>query len=106
MTDRSKYPIKQGKSWQIELKLVLRLAFANALGEKTQKRIIQNLALAVARVATIEVYTIAGELNADELQGSGPRAPFRSGHSGVFHQPAAGEKIFDWLIEVGFSSRA
>ena len=40
----------------------------DALGEKTRKRIIDNLALPVDKVATIEVYTIAGELSAAELE--------------------------------------
>ena len=31
----------------------------DALGEKTRKRIIDNLGLQVTKVATIEVYTIA-----------------------------------------------
>jgi phosphoribosylformylglycinamidine (FGAM) synthase PurS component len=39
----------------------------DALGEKTRKRIIDNLALPVENVATIEVYTVAGELSALEL---------------------------------------
>ena len=57
----------------------------DALGEKTKKRIIDNLALPVEKIATIEVYTIAGGLSAMELQESCRRAPLRSGHSGVFH---------------------
>ena len=36
----------------------------DALGEKTKKRIIDTLALKVSIVATIEVYTIDGELSA------------------------------------------
>ena len=40
----------------------------DALGEKTRKRIIDNLALAVAKVVTIEVYTVGGELSVVELQ--------------------------------------
>ena len=78
-----------------------KVGIRDALGEKTQKRIIQNLALAVARVATIEVYTIAGELNADELQeaAQGPLSdPVIQEFS--INRPLA--KNFDWLIEVGF----
>ncbi|KAF0159645.1 MAG: phosphoribosylformylglycinamidine synthase [Syntrophaceae bacterium] len=73
----------------------------DALGEKTQKRIIDNLALAVAKVATIEVYTIAGELSAAELQeaAAGPLSdPVIQEFS--INRPLA--KNFDWLIEVGF----
>ena len=73
----------------------------DALGEKTQKRIIDNLALAVAKVATIEVYTIACELSAAELQEAavGPLSdPVIQEFS--INRPLA--KNFDWLIEVGF----
>ena len=73
----------------------------DALGEKTQKRIIDNLALAVAKVTTIEVYTIAGELSAAELQEAavGPLSdPVIQEFS--INRPLA--KNFDWLIEVGF----
>ncbi len=73
----------------------------DALGEKTRKRIIDNLAMAVARVATIEVYTIAGELTALELQAAG-RGPLSDPVIQEFsiNRPLA--KNFDWLIEVGF----
>ncbi|MDP2853766.1 MAG: AIR synthase-related protein [Smithellaceae bacterium] len=73
----------------------------DALGEKTQKRITDNLALAVAKVATVEVYTIAGELSAAELQeaAAGPLSdPVIQEFS--INRPLA--KNFDWLIEVGF----
>ncbi len=40
----------------------------DALGEKTKKRIIDTLSLNVSNVATIEVYTIDGELSAAELR--------------------------------------
>ena len=73
----------------------------DALGEKTKKRIIDNLALAVAKVATIEVYTIAGELTACELReaAAGPLSdPIIQEFS--INEPLA--KNFDWLIEIGF----
>jgi len=73
----------------------------DALGEKTKKRIIDNLGLAVAKVATIEVYTIAGELSAAELHEAavGPLSdPVIQNFS--INKPLA--KNFDWLIEVGF----
>ena len=73
----------------------------DALGEKTKKRIIDNLALPVEKVATIEVYTIAGELTAAELQeaAAGPLSdPVIQEFS--INKPLA--KNFDWLIEVGF----
>jgi phosphoribosylformylglycinamidine synthase II len=73
----------------------------DALGEKTKKRVIDNLALPVEKVAVIEVYTIAGELTAFELQqaAAGPLSdPVIQKFS--INKPLA--KNFDWLIEVGF----
>ncbi|MEE9912122.1 MAG: phosphoribosylformylglycinamidine synthase [Deltaproteobacteria bacterium] len=73
----------------------------DALGEKTKKRIIDNLGLQVLKVATIEVYTIAGELTADELNqaAAGPLSDPVIQNFAV-NRPLA--KNFDWLIEVGF----
>jgi phosphoribosylformylglycinamidine synthase subunit PurSL len=73
----------------------------DALGEKTRKRIVDNLALAVAKVSTIEVYTIAGGLTASELK-KAAAGPLSDPVIQVFsvNQPLA--KNFDWLIEVGF----
>ena len=73
----------------------------DALGEKTKKRIIDNLALPVEKVATIEVYTIAGEMSAGELQeaAAGPLSDPVIQEFSV-NRPLA--KHFDWLIEVGF----
>ena len=73
----------------------------DALGEKTRTRIIDNLGLPVTGVATIEVYTIAGELTENEL---------RDAAAGPLSDPVIQEftlnrplaKNFDWLIEVGF----
>ena len=73
----------------------------DALGEKTKKRIADNLGLPVAGVATIEVYTVDGELSAGELRAaaSGPLSdPVIQQYA--INQPLAGN--FDWLIEVGF----
>jgi phosphoribosylformylglycinamidine synthase subunit PurSL len=78
-----------------------KVGIRDALGEKTKKRIIDNLGLPVEKVATIEVYTIAGELNAAELQqaAAGPLSdPVIQKFS--INKPLA--KNFDWLIEVGF----
>jgi len=78
-----------------------KVGIRDALGEKTKKRIIDNLTLAVVKVATIEVYTIAGELTAFELQevAAGPLSdPIIQEFS--INKPLA--KNFDWLIEVGF----
>jgi phosphoribosylformylglycinamidine synthase len=73
----------------------------DALGEKTKKRIIDTLALPVEKIDTVEVYTIAGELSAGELQAAakGPLSdPIIQEFS--INRPLA--KNFDWLIEVGF----
>ena len=73
----------------------------DALGEKTRKRITENLGLQVSNVATIEVYTIAGDLGDAELQAvaAGPLSdPVIQNFS--INRPLA--KNFDWLIEVGF----
>ncbi|MDD3260145.1 MAG: hypothetical protein PHN97_11940, partial [Smithellaceae bacterium] len=68
----------------------------DALGEKTKKRIADNLGLPVAGVATIEVYTVDGELSAGELRAaaSGPLSdPVIQQYA--INQPLAGN--FDWL---------
>ncbi|MBP7341099.1 MAG: phosphoribosylformylglycinamidine synthase [Syntrophaceae bacterium] len=73
----------------------------DALGEKTKKRIADNLGLPVVNVATIEVYTVAGGLTAGELRraAEGPLSdPVIQAYA--INQPLA--KNFDWLIEVGF----
>jgi phosphoribosylformylglycinamidine synthase subunit PurSL len=73
----------------------------DALGEKTKKRIIDNLALAVEKVATIEVYTISEGLSTAQLYevAAGPLSdPVIQEYS--INQPLA--KDFHWLIEVGF----
>ena len=78
-----------------------KVGIRDALGEKTKKRIIDNLALPVEKVATIEVYTIAGELKAEELQeaAAGPLSdPVIQKFS--INKPLANN--FNWLIEVGF----
>ncbi|HPD56603.1 MAG TPA: AIR synthase-related protein [Smithellaceae bacterium] len=73
----------------------------DALGEKTKKRIRGNLDLPVANVATIEVYTIEGNLTAEELKraAEGPLSDPVIQEYAV-NLPLA--KNFDWLIEVGF----
>jgi phosphoribosylformylglycinamidine (FGAM) synthase PurS component len=73
----------------------------DALGEKTRKRIIDNLALAVAKVATIEVYTVAGELSVLELQ-EAAEGPLSDPVIQEFSINSPLAKKFDWLIEVGF----
>src|SRR4030042_2270436 len=73
----------------------------DAPGEKTKKRIIDNLARPVEKVAVIEVYTTAGDLTAFELQ-QAAKGPLSDPVIQEFsiNRPLA--KNFDWLIEVGF----
>ncbi|HNY49890.1 MAG TPA: AIR synthase-related protein [Smithella sp.] len=73
----------------------------DALGEKTKKRIIDNLSLPVTDVRTVEVYTVAGDLTKEELKkaAAGPFSDPVIQHFSI-NKPLAGE--FDWLIEVGF----
>ncbi len=73
----------------------------DALGEKTKKRIIDHLGLQVTGVDTIEVYTIDGDLSAEELNqaASGPLSdPIIQEYR--IDRPLAAR--FDWLIEVGY----
>ncbi|MGB5217635.1 MAG: AIR synthase-related protein [Smithella sp.] len=73
----------------------------DALGEKTKKRIIDNLSLPVTEVRTVEVYTVAGDLTKEELKkaAAGPFSDPVIQHFSI-NRPLAGD--FDWLIEVGF----
>ena len=73
----------------------------DALGEKIKKRIIDNFSFPVVKVSAIEVYTVNGDLNKDELNNAarGPLSdPVIQNYS--INKPLAGD--FDWLIEVGF----
>jgi phosphoribosylformylglycinamidine synthase len=73
----------------------------DALGEKTKKRIGENLGLPVEFVATVEIYTIEGNLTASELNqaAAGPLSDPVIQEYAV-NRPLA--RDFDWLIEVGF----
>jgi phosphoribosylformylglycinamidine synthase len=73
----------------------------DALGEKVKRRIIDNLSLPVEKVSTVEVYTVTGDLNKDELKeaASGPLSDHVIQNFSI-NKPLAGD--FDWLIEVGF----
>ncbi len=73
----------------------------DALGEKTRRRIIDNLAMPIMKISTIEVYTVTGGLDNAELKeaAAGPLSdPVIQEYS--VNQPLA--KNFNWLIEVGF----
>ncbi len=73
----------------------------DALGERTKKKIHEQLGINVDEVATIEVYTIEGNLSEDELKAAaeGPLSDPLIQHYGV-NRPLA--RDFSWLIEVGF----
>jgi phosphoribosylformylglycinamidine synthase len=73
----------------------------DASGEKTKKRISENLGLPIEKVQTIEVYTVEGDLTKEELKKSaaGPLSDPVIQHFAI-NKPLAAD--FDWLIEVGF----
>ncbi|HPG53292.1 MAG TPA: AIR synthase-related protein [Smithellaceae bacterium] len=85
----------------VRIEVGFRQGIRDALGEKTRKRITDNLGMQVQRVVTIEVYTVAGELTAEELHqaASGPLCDSIIQEFSI-NRPLA--KNFDWLIEVGF----
>ncbi len=75
----------------------------DALGEKTKKRISENLGLPVDHVATVEVYTIEGNLTAPELQtaAAGPLSdPVIQEYS---RQPAARESVLTGSLKWAFA---
>ncbi|MFH2008265.1 MAG: AIR synthase-related protein [bacterium] len=73
----------------------------DALGAKTARRIARDLDLQVARVDTVEVYVVDGELDAQTLARVAEQ---------VFADPVLERAVvdelapgsFDWLVEVGF----
>lgn len=73
----------------------------DALGEKIRKRMIENFSLPVEHVATIDVYTIAGDLTPGELNKAalGPLSDPVIQNFSINRPLAAG---FDCLIEVGY----
>ncbi len=73
----------------------------DVLGEKTRRKIIEHLGINVTEVGTIEVYTIDGDIEGDELAkiAIGPLSdPIIQKHA--IDRGLADR--FDWLIEVGF----
>ncbi len=73
----------------------------DALGEKTARKIIENLNLTVDEVTTVEVYTIDGDLTDDQLEkiAEGPLS------DPVIQQYVIDRGLaddFTWMIEVGF----
>ena len=73
----------------------------DALGEKTRRRIIENLHFPVDEVKTIDVYTIDGRLSLQDLKkaAAGPLSDPVIQHFAIDSGLA---DRFDWMIEVGF----
>lgn len=73
----------------------------DALGEKTARKIVENLNLTVDGVTTIEVYTIEGDLTDNQLEqiARGPLSDPVIQHY-VIDRSLADD--FTWMIEVGF----
>jgi phosphoribosylformylglycinamidine synthase II len=73
----------------------------DALGEKTQRKIIEHLGINVESVETVEIYTVEGNLTGEDAERIA-RGPLSDP---VIQQYAISRglaKDFDWLIEVGF----
>ncbi len=83
------------------IEIGFRKGIRDALGEKIRKRIIEHLGIPVDSVHTIEVYTIDGPLDREELEQAarGPLSDPVIQEFSIDH-PLASE--FDWLVEVGF----
>jgi len=73
----------------------------DALGEKVRRRIIEHLHLGVEDVRTIDVFTVEGDLNKDELTAVA-RGPLSDPVIQRFAVNRGLAEDFDWLIEVGF----
>ena len=73
----------------------------DALGEKIKRRIIDHLRIPVDSVQTVEIYTIDGPLDPEELAkaAQGPLSDPVIQEIAIDRGLACG---FDWLIEVGF----
>ncbi|MDD5534072.1 MAG: phosphoribosylformylglycinamidine synthase, partial [Syntrophales bacterium] len=73
----------------------------DAMGERTGRRITEELGIPVENVKTVEVYTIEGRLTRSELKriAAGPLSDSIIQKTAV-NGGLAGK--FDWLIEVGF----
>jgi phosphoribosylformylglycinamidine synthase len=92
---------KWGKDMASRIEIGFKKGIRDALGEKTKKRIIDDLRIPVDSVVTIEVYTIDGPLDPDELKKAacGPLSDPIIQETAINRGLALG---FDWLIEVGF----
>jgi phosphoribosylformylglycinamidine synthase II len=83
------------------IEIGFRQGIRDALGEKTRRRIIEDLRISVDSVATIEVYTIDALLTPEELEraAGGPLSDPVIQEAAIDRGIARG---FDWMIEVGF----
>ncbi|MBM4314373.1 MAG: phosphoribosylformylglycinamidine synthase [Deltaproteobacteria bacterium] len=83
------------------IEIGFRIGIRDALGEKIKKRIVEHLRIQVDSVATIEVYTIEGDLASAELEAAahGPLSDPIIQEYAINRGVARG---FDWLIEAGF----
>ncbi len=81
-----------------------KLAFADAFGEKTKKRINSDLKLAVDMVRTIKVFTVEAGINHDEFiaAAQGPYCDPVTQNFSLGSLAIDWQLPFDWLIEVGF----
>jgi phosphoribosylformylglycinamidine synthase len=73
----------------------------DALGEKTQRKIIEHLGINVESVETVEIYTVEGNLTGEDAEriARGPLSDPVIQESAIKRGLA---KDFAWLIEVGF----
>ena len=73
---------------------------SDALGEKTKKRIIEDLGIAVQSVKTVDVFSIDAEMGDEQLRILGERL-FCDPIIQDFRVDRPLARDFDWLIEVG-----
>ena len=83
------------------IEIGFREGIKDALGEKIKRRIIDHLRIPVDSVQTVEIYTIDGPLDPEELAkaAQGPLSDPVIQEIAIDRGLACG---FDWLIEVGF----
>jgi phosphoribosylformylglycinamidine (FGAM) synthase PurS component len=85
----------------VRIEIGFREGIRDALGEKIRRRIVQHLQIPVDDVKTIDVYTIDGDLTADNLEAAA-QGPLSDPVTQRFRIGAPLAAGFDWLIEVGF----
>lgn len=73
----------------------------DTLGEKTKKKIGENLGIYVENIKTVDVYTIEADLSKEELDILG-RDLFADPVNQEYSVDNPLTHDFDWLIEVGF----